>query len=420
MIALVITIIVLLILVGVTLSTLSGEDGILKKATSAKENTRGAEVKEYVQFQEIMNEMNSAERKNKKQVIEKLMQNGKLTEKEKEDLETNDIIKIGDIEIDFSKLDKSTKSVPIIDVAGIDEWTKNKKVTILTNSEYTTKYTIDGTEPSSTNGSVYEEPFDINEKCTIKVAYISSDNRIGEIVEQKVEKIDNLPPKTLEYTLTPTKNSIKIEINRAEDEEGNDTNGKSEIKGYRFKKGEGENWTEYQEGTTYTFEELYGNLAGETYNITVEAKDYAGNVKEVQQSTTTICKNTEYYTEKKDDLLCTIGDREYYKNNNVGAIVSSGYFVMPDGTNYSIPILVSTDQSAVTFYTSYNDDRVASSFSVQYGNTKYYYSTSGMAVDDEIISKFPILNTAENRFNWTEEKYLYEMAIALLDKYFSD
>ena len=48
LIALVITIIVLLILAGVTITTLTGENGILTKATTAKEQTRAAEVEEQV------------------------------------------------------------------------------------------------------------------------------------------------------------------------------------------------------------------------------------------------------------------------------------------------------------------------------------------------------------------------------------
>ena len=48
LIALVITIIVLLILAGVTISTLTGENGILTKAITAKEQTRAAEVEEQV------------------------------------------------------------------------------------------------------------------------------------------------------------------------------------------------------------------------------------------------------------------------------------------------------------------------------------------------------------------------------------
>ena len=45
-IALVITIIVLLILAGITIATLTGENGILKKASEAEIETRAASVEE--------------------------------------------------------------------------------------------------------------------------------------------------------------------------------------------------------------------------------------------------------------------------------------------------------------------------------------------------------------------------------------
>ena len=50
LIALVITIIVLLILAGVSIAMLTGENGILTKATTAKENTQRAEVIERAQI----------------------------------------------------------------------------------------------------------------------------------------------------------------------------------------------------------------------------------------------------------------------------------------------------------------------------------------------------------------------------------
>ncbi len=50
LIALVITIIVLLILAGVAIATLTGDNGILTKAVQAKDATRGGEVKDYVRM----------------------------------------------------------------------------------------------------------------------------------------------------------------------------------------------------------------------------------------------------------------------------------------------------------------------------------------------------------------------------------
>ena len=54
LIALVITIIVLLILAGVTIATLTGENGILTRAQDAKKDTEIASVKEQAQL-DILN-----------------------------------------------------------------------------------------------------------------------------------------------------------------------------------------------------------------------------------------------------------------------------------------------------------------------------------------------------------------------------
>ena len=63
LIALVITIIVLLILAGVTITTLTGDNGILKKSNDAKEETRGASVEEAVELWKINKKTEKRKRK---------------------------------------------------------------------------------------------------------------------------------------------------------------------------------------------------------------------------------------------------------------------------------------------------------------------------------------------------------------------
>ena len=50
LIALIITIIMLLILAGISIVMLTGENGVLNKATKAKENTKEAQIKESVEL----------------------------------------------------------------------------------------------------------------------------------------------------------------------------------------------------------------------------------------------------------------------------------------------------------------------------------------------------------------------------------
>ena len=54
LIALVITIIVLLILAGVSIAMLTGDNGILTQASTSKTNTQVAEVVERVDFVEVV------------------------------------------------------------------------------------------------------------------------------------------------------------------------------------------------------------------------------------------------------------------------------------------------------------------------------------------------------------------------------
>lgn len=111
LIALVITIIVLLILAGVAIATLTGDNGILTKAVQAKDATRGGEVQDYVNLAAIENvsaEYGKGTKRTRAEVIAELSAERKLTPEEVAKLtdEENpiDVITIGGIEIDFGVL----------------------------------------------------------------------------------------------------------------------------------------------------------------------------------------------------------------------------------------------------------------------------------------------------------------------------
>lgn len=59
LIALVIMIVVILILAGVSIDTLTGENGILKKASKAKEETEDANIKEQISITELINQVDT-------------------------------------------------------------------------------------------------------------------------------------------------------------------------------------------------------------------------------------------------------------------------------------------------------------------------------------------------------------------------
>jgi len=119
LIALVITIIVLLILAGISISMLTGENGLLTKASLAKDNTRAGGIQEEINLAVAQNELynySEGQKTNKDDLIEKLHDEGKLTDEEynllkgTEEVPGVNKITIGTIEVDFSKLEsgKST------------------------------------------------------------------------------------------------------------------------------------------------------------------------------------------------------------------------------------------------------------------------------------------------------------------------
>jgi len=109
LIALVITIIVLLILAGISISILTGENGILTKVGDSKEASRGGEVKEFVDLTITDNSFSdyiNSETTSKQAVIDDLHSRKKLTDEEVTYLADHDVITIGGIEIDFSGLNE--------------------------------------------------------------------------------------------------------------------------------------------------------------------------------------------------------------------------------------------------------------------------------------------------------------------------
>ncbi len=114
LIALVLTIIVLLILAGVSIATLRGENGILTRASKATDETRAASVEEAVNLWKIDYESNnygsSTTTQDIKELVEDLVEQKLLTEDEKDEIlgnaeegiEASYQIKIGERIIKFA------------------------------------------------------------------------------------------------------------------------------------------------------------------------------------------------------------------------------------------------------------------------------------------------------------------------------
>ena len=115
LIALVVTIIVLMILAGIAVAALMGDNGIIKRAGEAKESQRGATVQDEVTLaiseNKMTDEINKTQGvtgglKTKETLVNELVDKGYLTNDDKTTLEEADTITIGSIAIDFSSLPK--------------------------------------------------------------------------------------------------------------------------------------------------------------------------------------------------------------------------------------------------------------------------------------------------------------------------
>jgi type II secretory pathway pseudopilin PulG len=112
LVALVITIIVLLILAGVTIGFLFGDNGIINQAQSAKDSSRGKEVQEFIDTAVLENEKadySGSTVKTKDDVISELQEQGDLTDEEVETLKTTDTLQIGSVTVDFSELGSNSE-----------------------------------------------------------------------------------------------------------------------------------------------------------------------------------------------------------------------------------------------------------------------------------------------------------------------
>lgn len=113
LIALVVTIIVLLILAGISIQMLTGNSGILTQTQNAKDSTRGGDVQEYVNLavsENAIAEYTSGTKKTRDEVIGELYRDKKITENEYNKLmglegeEQVNVLTIGNVTIDFSVL----------------------------------------------------------------------------------------------------------------------------------------------------------------------------------------------------------------------------------------------------------------------------------------------------------------------------
>ena len=328
LVALVVTVVILLILAGVAIGTLRGENGLIVRTQQAKKETRYKEAKEKINI-ELMDIQVECTEQRKEYNIKEIA----LNMKETEEITINKTynrevasIKEG-IQIDEEKVEgivvsvdkcseykfligKSTKiegvletedldTIAMSDFIDIETFEKNlfkinkMEGTIIT---YTTKpegYTnqdsikvtikISNTKGIRTiefpdGGSIEcfgkteyskDYPSMVNDTYTYKVTDMEGNKTTKEII---IDRIDKLEPKDFTISYEKTEKGIKV-IGEAEDAEADEISSKSGIDYYEY-------YVTYSNGTTTKYDSREIEItAGGIYKIYAIAYDRAGNTK---------------------------------------------------------------------------------------------------------------------------------------------
>ncbi len=319
-IALTVTIIVLLILAGVSISILTGDNPIIGKSQESKKE---AEIMQYQEKLEVLKQLEYTNNyttdvaqflnnyakvveddvmfKGNKGIIPDV-ENSLVTVITKEgykfEVTFDDVIYVGDENDNDSNINDIRLTISVMPT----DWTNQKvKVKILANTnELIKQYSTD----EGKNWRKYEQDIEIQDNGTaVWARAINNNNEITKTITKKIDNIDRLAPNSFVVKTTNTSNSITVE-GTTTDQEATTKDGKSDIRGYKFSKDNGVNWTDIKAEGKYTFEDL---KLGVTYQIKVKAIDKAGN--EVETSTKDV-------TIKEDEYTLTIAPNGGTWNNS--------------------------------------------------------------------------------------------------------
>ena len=209
LIALVVTIVVLLILAGVTIGTLTGENGTIKKAQEAKREQEISQEREIVELSAVQaadkDKFGNVEKDNLNQALIENIGDGKYELKEDDTKFT----------IIFKESDSKTehyiwKDIPILTNNNVkftynpNTWTnQNVTATVETTIEgYIIQTSKNGKDWTSTNKQVYSE------NGTVYVRLINENGEYNRAITGNVTNIDKTKP--IITSVTATTNSIKL------------------------------------------------------------------------------------------------------------------------------------------------------------------------------------------------------------------
>ncbi len=315
-VALIVTIIVLLILAGVTLATLSGENGILTKAKTAKEEYKKAQYQEAIDLAKLQAHTEQGKYKIDAEVflnrVKEILQKNELFKDAPKENENSEawkienkvdgddnkwkltIITVEDWYYDvteentkYNGIGEEIKTVIDKDIKFTydDTWTQGpilvtiQKVKPEEHEEYKIEYSYDKTtwQDYTTPLPIYKNQF-IYAKLTDKGVNVTEP-----IAQEEITKIDKLKPDHVnikkEQAIIAT-DSITI-IGEATDAQATKDYGQSGIATYQFSIN-GEDWVSNKNPlqTSYTFTDLTQNT---TYKIKMKVIDQAGNETKTEE-----------------------------------------------------------------------------------------------------------------------------------------
>ena len=445
-IALVVTIIVLLILAGISIVSITGDNGIINKSDEAKVETEIATYKEQLEVIKhgeyaddyTINIDDFLDKYAKAVKEDKMFRKAKEVTADHEnkvvivvtkegyrfEVTIEDTTYVGNedgeenTEVDISKVKITITSTP-------ENWTRDKvKVKITSNVTRVSKeYSIDGGK----SWNKYENEIEVQDNGTeIQARGVNEKNEKTEVVKKKIENIDRLAPNTFAPTIKGIKNRLEITASTI-DKEATAKDGKSGIKGYKFSKDNGSNWTGLITEGKYTYENLQ---PGTTYPIKVKAVDNAGN--EVETNTTNGTTEEEITVPDGEGRISFAKDPNEWTRGQVRVEISTreqGYGIeySLDGSkyiSYSVPIEVSKNRTIYARLTkngktgksaTYNVDNIdrlqPNEFAVNIqGKTTNSIVVEGNTTDAEATQTDGSSGIRGYRFskdggsNWTEEQ----------------
>ena len=294
LIALIITIIIMLILLGVTIN-IALDGGLFSTAKEAVKQTQikayqeeldlirpNVEMKRYAEGLTSKEYMDYYEEEIKK---DNVFKDSTVTRKDENttvvvtsegyvfEITEEETKYIGQQDENKPNVDPGENDIKFIYNPNLDTWTnRSVEVTIETqNTEYTLQYSTDGT-----TWQQYTKPIVTENNTVIHAKLVNNLYQEMASATGNVGNIDKLAPTsvTIENS-SATTDSITIE-GSATDAIANETSGSSGIEKYYFSKDGGDSWEPIngQNSNKYTFS---GLTQGEEYTIRVKAVDKAGN-----------------------------------------------------------------------------------------------------------------------------------------------